>query len=196
MVAAAFPAAAAAADPPPPPPTIADILLSDAAGDDADGFDRNWRDYDIVTKAVLLFPDLVEAAADPDAELTVLAPNDAAFRTLANKFAKRHLRTEAEVFAVIASLGLETVENVLRYHIVPAALGPRDVLASNRVKVPTLLEGATFTVRVRNPRVVFVQFQDNDPNSANPSLNRISIGGVLDNGYIHGIDRVLRPIDL
>ena len=47
--------------------TLADVLLADAGRDDAAGFDKRWFDYDIVTQAVLLFPDLVAAASDPDA---------------------------------------------------------------------------------------------------------------------------------
>ena len=37
---------------------------------------------DIATQAVLLFPDLVSAASDPNSSLTVFLPNDLAFRTL------------------------------------------------------------------------------------------------------------------
>jgi uncharacterized surface protein with fasciclin (FAS1) repeats len=196
LAAAAFTAATPASPAGAAPATIADVVLSDSAKDNAQGFDRNWHDYDIVTQAVLLFPDLVAAVSDPNASLTVLAPNDQAFRRLASDLTKKHFRTEADVFAAVAGLGTDTVKNVLLYHIIPAKLGPADVLASNKVQVATLLDGASITVRVRNPKVTFVQFTDNDPNSPNPSLNRISVGGVLANGYIHGIDRVLRPIDL
>jgi len=176
--------------------TIASVLLADAGKDDASGFDRNWHDYDIVTQAVLLFPDLVAAASDPSAQLTVLAPNDQAFRLLAQQLTGRGLRTEAAVFEALAGLGTETVGTVLRYHIVPAKLAPSAVLASDGVQVATLSNGATFSVDVINPRVAFVQFVDGDPNARNPFLRRISVGGELANGFIHGIDRVLRPIDL
>lgn len=175
--------------------TIADVLLSDSKKDDANGFDRNWYDYDIVTQAVLLFPDLVAAASNPDASLTVLAPNDQAFRILVHDLTKKWVNTEAGVFAAVASLGTDTVKAVLTYHIVGAALSPAAVLSSDNVAVNTLA-GGTFTVDVINKRVAFVQFVDGDPNARNPFLNRINVGGVLANGYIHGIDRVLRPIDL
>lgn len=177
--------------------TIADVLLADSAHDDANGFDRNWRDYDIVTQAVLLFPDdLVKAAADPDANLTVLAPNDQAFRLLAQQLFKKRFHTEADVLNALATLGLPTIKSVLTYHIVGAALGPADVLASDDVQVATL-NGGTFAVDVINKRAAFVQFVDGDPNARNAFLNRINVGGgELANGYIHGVDRVLRPIDL
>jgi uncharacterized surface protein with fasciclin (FAS1) repeats len=177
-------------------PTIASVLLADAGRDDASGFDRNWHDYDIVTQAVLLFPDLVAAASDPAAQLTVLAPNDQAFRLLAQQLTGRGLRTEGAVFEALAGLGTGTVSTVLRYHIVATKLPPAAVLASDGVAVTSLSDGATFSVDVINPRVAFVQFVDGDPNARNPFLRRISVGGELANGFIHGIDRVLRPIDL
>lgn len=179
--------------------TIADVLLSDDKGKDANDpnlFDRNWRDYDIVTEAVLLFPDLVAAASNAGASLTVVAPNDQAFRILAQNVTKKSFRNEADVFAAIASLGTETVKAVLTYHIVGAKLGPAAVLSSDNVQVPTL-GGGTFTVDVISKRAVFVQFVDGDPNARNAYLNKVNVGGgELANGYIHGVDRVLRPIDL
>jgi uncharacterized surface protein with fasciclin (FAS1) repeats len=179
--------------------TIADVLLADDKGKDpADPnlFDRNWRDYDIVTEAVLLFPDLVTAASNAGASLTVLAPNDQAFRTLATQLTKKHYRNEADVFAAVASLGVDTVKAVLTYHIVGAKLDPATVLASDNAQINTL-GGGTFAVDVINKRAAFVQFVDGDPNARNAFLNKINVGGgELANGYIHGVDRVLRPIDL
>jgi uncharacterized surface protein with fasciclin (FAS1) repeats len=179
--------------------TIADVLLADDKGKDPNDpnlFDRNWRDYDIVTEAVLLFPDLVTAASNPAASLTVLAPNDAAFRTLAQQLTKKHFRTEADVFAAVASLGVDTVKAVLTYHIVGAKLDPATVLASDNAQITTLA-GGTFAVDVISKRAAFVQFVDGDPNARNAFLNKINVGGgELANGFIHGVDRVLRPIDL
>jgi len=91
---------------PPPSQTLAQILLSDSAGDDASGFDKNWKDFDIVTQAVLLYPDLVAAASNPDLKLTVFLPNDGAFRKLVKDLTGQQLRSESEVFAAVAGLGL------------------------------------------------------------------------------------------
>jgi uncharacterized surface protein with fasciclin (FAS1) repeats len=195
LAATAFTAAAPASPAGAAPATIADVVLSDSAKDNAQGFDRNWHDYDIVTQAVLLFPDLVAAVSDPNASLTVLAPNDQAFRLLATELTKKHFRTEADVFAAVASLGTDTVKAVLTYHIVPAKLGAATVLNSDDTQVTTLA-GGTFAVDVINKRRGVVQFVDGDPNARNARLVRADLGGVLANGYIHGIDRVLRPIDL
>ena len=176
-------------------PTIADVLLSDKAQDDANGFDKSWRDYDIVTQAVLAFPDLVAAASDPNASLTVLAPTDRAFQRLVKSLTGKTMKTEKEVFDAVVSLGLPTVKTVLTYHIVGAKLDPKAVLSSDDVAVTTV-QGGTFTVDVINKRFAFVQFVDGDPNARNAFLSAINVGGVLANGYIHGVDRVLRPIDL
>ena len=151
LAAAAFTAAAPASPAGAAPATIADVVLSDSAKDNAEGFDKNWHDYDIVTQAVLLFPDLVAAVSDPNASLTVLAPNDQAFRLLASELTKKHFRNEADVFAAVASLGTDTVKTVLTYHIVGAKLGAATVLNSDDAQVATL-GGGTFAVDVINKR--------------------------------------------
>lgn len=182
--------------------SIADVLLADdAASGQANVLDRNWRDYDLVTAAVLAVGanDLVPAAANKGASLTVLAPSDQAFRILAQDLTKRRMRTEQQVLDALLAVEAGapgTIKTILTYHIVGAKLGPAAVLASDNVAVTTL-GGGTFTVDVINPRVAFVQFVDGDPNARNPFLNKINVGGgELANGYIHGIDRVLRPSDL
>ena len=76
---------------PGPTPTLAEIFLSDG-----NQFDLNPFDYDIVTEAVLLFPELVAAASDADAELTVFLPNDWAFRRLVADLTERARTTTAE----------------------------------------------------------------------------------------------------
>ena len=128
--------------------TLSEILLSDSAKDDAEGFDRRWWDHDIVTQAVLLFPDLAAAASNPDAELTVFLPNDAAFKRLVKEITGTRPHTEAEAFAAVASLGTDTVLAVLQYHIVPSAISYRDAKASDGAVLTTLLDGSSLTVDV------------------------------------------------
>ena len=177
-------------------PTLAEILLSDSAQDDADGFDRNRWDYDIVTQAVLLFPDLVEAASNPDAELTVFLPNDQAFRRLVGEITGERLRSEADVFAAVASLGTDTVKNVLLYHIVPASISYRDAKRADGAVLDTLLDGSTIEVDVRGRWWKRITLIDADTDDRDPTVVRPNIGGAAANGYAHGINRVLRPIDL
>lgn len=177
--------------------TLADVLLADSAGDDAEGFDHDWHDYDIVTQAVLLFPDLVAAASNPDADLTVFLPTDRAFRKLVKDVTGAPPKTEAETFAAVASLGVDTVESVLLYHIVPARISYRDALASNGATIPTLLDGSTLGVTARGTAWFgTVRLVDADTDDRDARVRQPNIGGELANGYGHGIDRVLRPIDL
>lgn len=197
-VAVMSPAAALADDDGDQPlPTLAEILLADSERDNADGFDRRWWDYDIVTQAVLAFDDLTAAALDPDAELTAFLPRDQAFRRLVYEITGEWVRAESDVFDAVVGLGLDTVKSVLQYHIVPAKISYRDALRADGAVLPTLLEGATIEVKVRKFFVFkWIKLIDADTNDRNPTVVRPNLGGEAANGYAHGINRVLRPIDL
>jgi uncharacterized surface protein with fasciclin (FAS1) repeats len=188
--------ATAAAEGSSPSQTLADILLADSGKDDADGFDRRSWDFDIVTQAVLLFPDLVEAASNPDAELTVFLPTDQAFRDLVKEITGERFRSEADVFAAVASLGTDTVKNVLLYHIVPGSISYRDAKKSDGAILGTLLDGSTIEVDVRGRWWKTVSLIDADADDRDPRVVWGNVGGAASNGYAHAIDRVLRPIDL
>jgi hypothetical protein len=178
-------------------PTLAEILLSDSAKDGPDGFDHRWHDYDIVTQAVLLFPDLVAAASDPAAQLTTFLPTDRAFQRLVKDIGGQRLHSEAEVFAAVAALGTDTVLTVLQYHIIPASISYRDALRADNAVLGTLLVGASITVDVKGRGWwKHVTLIDADTSDRDPVVVQPNIGGAAANGFAHGIDRVLRPIDL
>lgn len=178
-------------------PTLAEILLSDSAGDNDKGFDRRGWDFDIVTQAVLLFPDLVDAASNPDAELTAFLPTDRAFRRLVYDITGSWIRSEAKVFEAVASLGTDTVKDVLLYHLVGAKISYRDALNADGAVLDTLLAGSTIEVKVRSFwRWSWVRLIDADVDDRNPLVIRPNVGGEASNGYAHGINRVLRPINL
>jgi len=176
--------------------TLADVLLADSGRDNAAGFDRRWFDYDIVTQAVLLFPDLVAAAHDPNAELTVFLPNDFAFRRLVFDLTGTFPRREQQVFDAVAALGVDTVKTVLTYHIVagpPISYGA--ALQSDGAQLSTL-QGGTLGVQVKRFfGFAFVQLADADPDAQDPIVVQPEVGGRLVNGYAHGIESVLRPVD-
>ncbi len=197
-VAVAAPAVATKKPPAAPAatPTIADVLLSDAAGD-KDGFDHNSRDYDIVTQAVLAFPDLTAAAANKDAELTVFAPNDYAFRMLVWDLTKKWYRTEAQTFAaLVEAAGLPTIKTVLTYHIVPKAIPASVAITADGAELDTLQGGKITVDVIGGKKWKAIKLIDLDTNDRNPWVVQTDIGGKLENGYIHGISRVLRPVDL
>jgi uncharacterized surface protein with fasciclin (FAS1) repeats len=172
-------------------PTLADILLSDG-----DQFDSNPADYDIVTEAVLLFPHLVAAASDPDAELTAFLPNDWAFRKLVRNLTGHSPIREKDVFDAVAALGTDTVATVLTYHLIA---GPPISFAAAKQSdnaVLTTLQGSTVTVDVKGRYGKLVKLIDNDPDAPDARIVQGDVGGAAANGYAHGINRVLRPVDL
>ena len=197
-VVAAAPSTASADD----APTLADILLADSATDGPGGFDHNWHDYDIVTQAVLLFPGLVDAASNPDAELTAFLPNDRAFRKLVKDISDAPARTEQQVFDAVAGLGVDTVGQVLQYHLLGTAIPFSAAVQADGAVLPTLLQpegqpAATIEVDVKGKkRWAKVILIDADASDRNARVIAPDLGGAAANGFAHGIDRVLRPIDL
>lgn len=171
--------------------TITDIVLQ-SGGD----FDNVKRDYDILLNAVVT-AELADALADPDAELTVFAPNDAAFYRLARDLGYKGAYDEAVVWAFLVSaltdLGggdpIPVLTDILLYHVVPGDVRPIDLIFSTFFQVPvgTLL-GATF-------QPFFLQLIDNDPDLKNARVT-LPFNIRASNGRIHSISRVLIPIDL
>ncbi|MGF1648208.1 MAG: fasciclin domain-containing protein [Kineosporiaceae bacterium] len=191
--------AAAADDTPTGTTPLAEVLLAD--GDD---FDRNPFDYDIVTQAVLAV--LAEKPESPvgvltqgDVAVTAFVPNDRAFRLLVRDLTHENLRKESDVFAAVAGLGIDTVETVLLYHVVPGATIDSDAaLAADGAHLPTALEvdgvaqaiGVDVRGRSHVIRLVDLDTDDRDPRVVQFDINE---GNVQ---IAHGINRVLRPVDL
>jgi fasciclin domain-containing protein len=175
--------------------SLAAVLTSDG-----NQFDRNSRDYDIVTEAVLAVlaakpGSPVGVLADGSTPVTAFLPNDQAFRLLVKDLTGKTVRSEKGVFEAVAGLGIDTVETVLLYHVVPGAtITKRAALRSDGAALTTA-QGGTVTVDVRGcwfPRVTLI---DQDRNDRNPRVVRFDINrGNLQ--IAHGVDRVLRPIDL
>lgn len=173
-------------------PTLAQILLADSRFDDKDGFDRLSLDFDIVTQAILLYPDLVTAASSPG-NLTAFLPTDNAFRRLVTDLTGTSPATEKEVFGVVAGLGLETVRAVLEYHIVGSRITYGQALKSNGAAITTL-GGSSFTVSVSGSWIKTVTLIDNDPDLRNPKVVLPNLAA--SNDVAHAIDRVLLPINV
>jgi uncharacterized surface protein with fasciclin (FAS1) repeats len=164
-------------------------------------FDKNSKDFDIVTAAVLAVlkakPDsAVKVLADGNTPLTAFIPNDRAFRILAEDLTGKHIRSEKKVFAAVAGLGIDTVETVLLYHVVPGAtIDSKAALKADGAALTTA-QGGTFTVNVyKTHGKKKIALRDQDRNSRNPRVIVFDIN--KGNKQIaHGIDRVLRPVDL
>jgi uncharacterized surface protein with fasciclin (FAS1) repeats len=173
---------------------LSDILLSDG-----NQFDRNSKDFDIVTEAALAVlaakPDSpVGLLTKGDVALTAFVPNDQAFRLLVKDLTGKSYKSEKKIFNAVAGLGIDTVETVLLYHVVPGATIPASVaLQADRVGLGTG-NGDTFMVQVRKNGTL-IKLSDRDYNSRNPRVIATDVNAG-NQQIAHVIDRVLRPLDL
>ncbi|PJF21294.1 MAG: adhesion lipoprotein, partial [Phototrophicales bacterium] len=122
-------------------------------------------------------PAVLEALSDPEAELTVFAPTDAAFGALIEALGE-------EAFNGIVA-DTETLTNILLYHVVDGVVGSYDVLdmlgdMTESFDV-TMLNGDTATISVTEDGVFI--------NDAQIIVTDIDAA----NGIIHVIDAVIVP---
>lgn len=191
-------APAATAQSAPKERSLVEVLTSDG-----NRFDRNARDFDIVTEAALAVVKAkpgspVAVLADGSVRATAFIPNDKAFRILVKDLTGKRIKSEKKVFNTLVKVaGVDTIEQVLLYHVVPGAtIGSKKALKSGGAKLTTA-QGGTVKVKVRkgkNPRITLV---DADRNDRDPRVLLKKVDLNKGNKQVaHGIDRVLRPIDL
>jgi uncharacterized surface protein with fasciclin (FAS1) repeats len=167
---------------------------------DGHGFDKNWGDFDILDRAVTTV--LKAKPHSPVALLTkggqratVFAPTDRAVKRLAKSLTGTAPRTERATFNTLAAAaGIDTIEAVLLYHVVPGkTLTSAKVVKADGAQLKTA-QGGVVGVNVSKRGVRLI---DQDPNATDaqavPRLLDINKGSAQ---VAHGIDRVLRPIDL
>jgi len=173
--------------------------LAKVLAKDGSGFDHNWHDYDIVDNAVRAVlkakpGSAVGVLADGTTKVTAFLPTDGAFQILVEDLTGKKPRTEKQTFTAVASLGIDTVEKVLLYHVVvDTRINYRQALMSDGVRL-TMASGGIVRVDVRKgPRRI--KLLDADRNDANPRIvdDNIHKGN---RQIAHGINRVLRPLNL
>jgi uncharacterized surface protein with fasciclin (FAS1) repeats len=172
--------------------SLAKVLAADGSG-----FDRNPWDYDIVDNAVSAVLQAkpkspVKILADGGKPLTAFIPNDRAFERLATDITGKRYDSEKAVFGAVASLGINTIETVLLYHVVPGAtVDYRTALRSDDAKLKTA-QGGKLTVDVEDHRVFLVDADRDDRNAkvVQPNINKGN------RQIAHGISQVLRPVNL
>jgi len=154
-------------------------------------FDNDSGDFDILLNAVKA-AGLAGALDNPEADLTVFAPNDAAFVGLAQTLGfKGHDEGEAftyifEALKLLSGGGdpIPLLTDILLYHVAPEVLSSEDVLSAD--SIPTLL-GETLGVDG-------LSLVDKDPDIEDPELIATDIAAT--NGIAHVIDGVLIPADI
>ena len=178
--------------------SLAAVLTSDG-----NTFDRNWYDYDIVTEAVLAVlgakPDSpVGLLTDGTVPLTAFIPNDRAFQVLAYDLTQKWPTTEEKTFtALVGAVGVDAIEQVLLYHVVPGAAITRKAAVNANGATLKTAQGGTIGVRVHSRYLPLVELRDKDTNDVNPFLNPRALDLNAGNAQIaHGIVFVLRPLDL
>ena len=127
---------------------LAALLLADG-----DKFDHNKYDYDILTQAALAVlaakPDsAVGVLTDGSVPLTAFLPTDKAFKRTVKDLTGHWPKSERRTFTIVAGLGIDTVEAVLLYHVVPGVtIDSAAALAADGVSLPTAA-GPSITVDV------------------------------------------------
>ena len=177
--------------------SLAAVLTSDGGKQ----FDNNHKDFDIVTEAVLAVlaakPDSsVKVLTDGSVALTAFVPDDMAFMHLVHSLTGKMPSSERKTFAAVAGLGIDTVETVLLYHVVPGpAIDSKAALKADEARLTTA-QGGTFKVNVvKYQGAKQIRLQDQDGNARNPRVIAVDVNkGNMQ--IAHVIDRVLRPLDL
>ncbi len=112
--------------------SLATVLTSDG-----NRFDHNRRDFDVTTQAVLAVLDAKPSSAvgvltKGKQRVTAFVPTDRAFRVLVFDLTGTWIHKERKAFGAVASLGIDTIETVLLYHVVAGkTLTAAKVLASD-----------------------------------------------------------------
>ena len=150
-------------------------------------------DFEILTRA-LETAGLTGAVADGQADLTVFAPTDAAFATLASDlgFAGDAADEDAvftaiaDTLATLAADGdpVPLLSEILLTHVAAGALTAEEIAARDSLAT---LSGATLAPE--GARLV-----DAEPDLLDPAVTLPDIAAA--NGIVQGIDRVLLPLDI
>lgn len=178
--------------------SLAGLLTSDG-----NQFDKNKNDFDIVTEAALAIVGAkpgspVALLADGSKRLTVFAPTDQAFRLLVKDLTGQTIRSEKKIFeSLVALAGVDTIETVLLYHVIPGkTLTSGKVLKADGARLTTA-QGGKIKVQVKMKPSLSITLKDRDKNDQDPKVVLKALDLNKGNKQVaHGIDRVLRPIDL
>jgi transforming growth factor-beta-induced protein len=153
--------------------TIADIVVASTEAEEAEF-------TTLLTAVQAADESVLETLADPEAELTVFAPTDAAFAALAEALG------EEEFNAVLEDTALLT--DILLYHVVPGTVMSEDVVAALDENMDE------FSTQTAQGQFIDIAGNVEDGitiDGANLVLELVDIEA--DNGVIHVIDAVILP---
>ena len=159
-------------------------------------FDDNLGDYDIFTQ---LFMDVwgalpesaVSAISQGDVALTAFVPTDRAFRKLVRHLTGSASKNEEALAAAAMSLGAETLEKVILYHVVVGnpILSPAALEANGSVL--NTAAGQTFRVKVEGTKITLIDKSKKHKNAV-VLLSKVDINKG-NKQVAHGINQVMLP---
>lgn len=176
-----------------------DTSLAEVLAKDGTKFDKNSKDFDILEAAVLAVVQAkpnspVALLTDGSVKLTAFLPTDGAFRQLAKDLTGKGPKSEAKVAsALLAAAGVDTIEQVLLYHVVPGQTltSPKVIKAAKAGAKLKTAEGAKVKVTQKDGDIVLV---DKAKKLTDPTVVAVDVN--KGNKQIgHAIDRVLLPIN-
>jgi uncharacterized surface protein with fasciclin (FAS1) repeats len=122
--------------------------------------------------AALSCTGLVDAVADPNAELTVFAPSDAAFA-----------QAGLNASNICSTFDTDTLTTILLYHVVGERRPSPSVINGKNKMITMLAGGAIYPVGKRSLTI----------NANNSTVNIVAPDILASNGIVHIIDFVLLP---
>jgi transforming growth factor-beta-induced protein len=153
--------------------TIADIAIASSTSASAE--------FTQLVAALSKVPDLLAAADNSSANLTVFAPTDEAFEALYTALGVN------DIDELVDNIGADGLANVLKHHIVGTRVFSTDLTSG---AVPTLNENLTVDLTANPPTIK----ASGGETGANLQISLLNIHAT--NGVIHVIDKVLIPANL
>jgi len=173
--------------------SLAEVLLADTVSGNP-SFDKNGKDFDILTAAVLAVLDAkpgspVSVLTDGTVTLTAFIPTDAAFERT-GKDLGINAKNEKKLTAKLAdALGVDGLEGVLLYHVVPGAkINAKAAAKADGAKL-SMANGETVTVNVTK-KGIFLKDQAKGVENPKVTVTDINKGNKQ---IAHAINRVLLP---
>jgi len=174
--------------------TITGLVLNSGA---PGTFDDNGGDFDILREAVIT-AGLDGVLNSPDVNLTVFAPQDAAFVGLAQALGYTGSDEQGSLGFIVEALTLlgggnpiPLLTDILSYHVLGSEVTSADVVGlGNGAEIETLL-GSSLTLNLESDPP---SLGDADPGIDDPGL--IVFDQDASNGIVHVLDGVLLPVSV